>query len=66
MLLPGQTKSSTRKFHVQTTEGLHWQSEGYGSIEGARNELAMEWWRGRKPSIVRIETTETLVEQIED
>lgn len=63
MLLPGQTTNTTTRFYVRTLEGAWMESDHVASIEAARTEMGRERWKGRKPVVVEIETTETIVEE---
>jgi hypothetical protein len=63
MLLPGQHIGTTTRFYVRAGGGAWLESDYVRTIEEARKEMDREYWKGRKPVIVKRETVETIVEE---
>lgn len=63
-LMPGRTSGTNTRFYARTVEGAWVESDHYGTIEEARTEASGPWWQGRKTVIIKIETTETIVEEV--
>jgi hypothetical protein len=62
-LLPSQRFSSSTRFYVRAREGAWIESDNCRTREEAQTEMAKSRWRGRRPCIVELVTTETVVEE---
>ena len=60
MLLPSQNSSERVRFYVKTSEGAYIESDHFVNQEVAEEQMKREYWKGRKPCVVKI----TIIEEV--